>query len=432
MSEKDKPLLEAEAGEEIDKEISKIDTRFTNQFVQYLGTDRPVMKTIKEVRDTLADIEKATGVKPALIYISFIPKILKSDVLPEQNPTPQDDDILELIMVTGKGVPIRKVMNVTRSQVLATSKLFTSYVTNPGSAKNYIAPSKQLYNWLIAPLNFKLQARRINNLVFITDAGLRSMPTAALYDGQKYLIENYSISLMPSFSLTDTKYVDIKKAEVLGMGASQFMNLDPLPSVPSELTTITRKLWFGRTFLNETFTFRNLKAQRRQKAFGIVHLATHGEFKSGATGNSYIQLWDSQLQMNQMRQLGWNNPPVELVVLSACRTALGDEDAEFGFAGFAVQSGAKSALASLWYVSDEGTFGLMTQFYEKLKQAPIKAEALRRAQVAMLKGEVRLEMGRLRTARSDVPLPEVLAELGDKKLTHPFFWSAFTMIGNPW
>jgi len=74
----------------------------------------------------------------------------------------------------------------------------------------------------------------------------------------------------------------------------------------------------------------------------------------------------------------------------------------------------------------------MTQFYEKLKVAPIKAEALRRAQVAMLQGQVRLEMGKLRTARGDVPLPPVLVELGDKKLTHPFFWSAFTMIGNPW
>ncbi|MCC5640809.1 CHAT domain-containing protein [Nostoc sp. CHAB 5844] len=432
ISEKDKFFLEAEADADIDKAISKLDARFTNQFVQYLGTGRPVMKTLQETRDTLVNIEAATGVKPALIYISFIPKTLKGDVLPEQNLTPQDDDILELLMVTGKGVPIRKVMNITRAQVLAVSKAFSIYVTNPGSARNYIAPSKQLYNWLIAPLNFKLQARRINNLVLITDTGLRSMPIAALYDGQQYLVENYSVSLMPSFSLTDTKYVDIKKAEVLGMGASQFMDLDPLPSVPSELTTITRKLWSGRAFLNEAFTLNNLKAQRQQKAFGIVHLATHGEFNSGAVGNSYIQLWDSQLQMNQMRQLGWNNPPVELVVLSACRTALGNENAEFGFAGFAVQSGAKSALASLWSVSDEGTLGLMTQFYEKLKIAPTKAEALRRAQVAMLKGQVRLERGRLRTARGDVPLPPVLLELGDKKLTHPFFWSAFTMIGNPW
>jgi CHAT domain-containing protein len=259
------------------------------------------------------------------------------------------------------------------------------------------------------------------------------MPIAALYDGQKYLVESYSVGLMPSLSLTDTKYVDIKQAEVLGMGASQFTDQDPLPAVPTELNTITQKLWPGKSFLNQGFTLENLKAQRRERPFGIVHLATHGEFRPGAPGNSYIQLWgDSQLKMDQMRQLGWNKPPVELVVLSACRTALGNEEAELGFAGFAVQAGAKSALASLWYVSDEGTFGLMTEFYEQLRKAPIKAEALRRAQVGMLKGDVRLEGGKLKTAGSDFVLPPVLSKLGDKNLNHPYFWSAFTMIGNPW
>ncbi|WP_245894902.1 CHAT domain-containing protein [Nostoc cycadae] len=426
--EKNQSSLDAET----DKDIFKIDARFTNQFARYLGTGTPPIKGIKEASEILVNIENATGVKPALIYVSFIPKTLKRDVLPEQKLTPQDDDVLELLVVTGKGEPIRKVVNVTRSQVLAMSKQFTNNVTQATLLNSYLTPATKLYNWLIAPLKYNLQARQINNLVFIVDAGLRTMPIAALYDGKQYLIENYSVGLMPSLSLTDTQYIDIKKSEVLGMGASQFMNQDPLPSVPSELTTITQKLWPGRVFLNEAFTLTNLKAQRQQKAFGIVHLATHGEFNSGAPNNSYIQLWDTQLRMDQIRQLGWNNPPVELVVLSACRTALGNEDAELGFAGFAVQAGTKSALASLWYVSDEGTLGLMTQFYEKLKQAPIKAEALRRAQVAMLKGQVRIEMGRLRTARGDVALPPVLLELGDRKLTHPYFWAAFTMIGNPW
>ncbi len=133
-----------------------------------------------------------------------------------------------------------------------------------------------------------------------------------------------------------------------------------------------------------------------------------------------------------MRELGWNNPPVELVVLSACRTALGDEQAELGFAGFAVQAGAKSTLASLWYVSDEGTLGLMSEFYEQLKISPIKAEALRRTQLAMLKGQVEFKNGKLTISRGDVNLPPVLRRLGNKALQHPYFWSAFTLIGNPW
>jgi CHAT domain-containing protein len=105
---------------------------------------------------------------------------------------------------------------------------------------------------------------------------------------------------------------------------------------------------------------------------------------------------------------------------------------ELGFTGLAVQAGVKSAMGSLWYVSDEGTLGLMTQFYEQLKSAPIKSEALRLAQLAMLKGETRLQGGNLVTSGGSIPLPPELVKLGDKDLTHPYYWSAFTMIGNPW
>jgi CHAT domain-containing protein len=120
------------------------------------------------------------------------------------------------------------------------------------------------------------------------------------------------------------------------------------------------------------------------------------------------------------------------VVLSACRTALGDEEAELGFSGFAVQAGSKSALASLWYVSDEGTLGLMSEFYQRLKTAPIKSEALRQVQIAMIKGEVRLSGGKLITSQRKIDLPPILQQLGDRELQHPYFWAAFTMIGNPW
>jgi CHAT domain-containing protein len=133
-----------------------------------------------------------------------------------------------------------------------------------------------------------------------------------------------------------------------------------------------------------------------------------------------------------MRQLRWNDPPVDLLVLSACQTAIGDKDAELGFAGLAVQAGVKSVLASLWSVSDEGTLGLMTEFYRDLKTAPIKAEALRQAQLAMLKGQVRLEAGQLHSLRGSISLPPALAALENENLSHPYYWAAFTVIGSPW
>ncbi|NET60997.1 MAG: CHAT domain-containing protein, partial [Symploca sp. SIO2E6] len=260
----------------------------------------------------------------------------------------------------------------------------------------------------------------------------RSLPMAALHDGTSFLVEKYSVGLMPSLSLTDTRYVNVKDLEVLGMGANTFTDQEPLPAVPLELDLITSQLWSGKSFLNKDFTIDNLKKIRSSTPFGIVHLATHGQFLPGKLNNSYIQFGKRKLGLDQLRELGLNKPPVELLVLSACRTALGDEDAELGFAGLAVQAGVKSALGSLWYVSDEGTMGLMTSFYEQLKTAPIKAEAIRQAQLAMLRGEVRLEGGQLITANRSYPLLPELQQLGDRELSHPYYWSAFTMIGNPW
>ncbi len=286
----------------------------------------------------------------------------------------------------------------------------------------------------MAPLEADLKAQGIDTLVFSMDAGLRTLPLAALHDGSQFLVEKYSIALIPSVNLTDTNYESVKNAEVLAMGASQFTNNQPLLAVPAELNAIASE-WKGESFLNQTFTLNNLRSQRRAQAYRIIHLATHGEFKSGAPSNSYIQLSDTRLTLDRVRELGWNQPPkVELLVLSACKTAVGDNGVELGFAGLAVQAGVKSVLASLWYVSDEGTLGLMAEFYHHLKVAPIKAEALRQAQIAMIKGQVRIENGRLilSNLNKELELPPELAKLTYKNLSHPYYWSAFTMIGSPW
>jgi CHAT domain-containing protein len=180
-------------------------------------------------------------------------------------------------------------------------------------------------------------------------------------------------------------------------------DLPPLPAVPNEIKTIV-ELRGGEALLNEQVTLDNLKTQSQN--FSIIHLATHGEFQ-GELSNSYIVLWDQFLRLNQVHELGWykQTPPIELLVLSGSRSAAGNDQVELGFAGFAVQAGVKSVLASLWYVSDEGPYQLMTNFYQQLKTAPIKAEALRQAQLEMIKGD---------------------------EFFHPYYWSAFTMIGSPW
>ena len=117
---------------------------------------------------------------------------------------------------------------------------------------------------------------------------------------------------------------------------------------------------------------------------------------------------------------------------NSCQTALGNREAELGFAGFSVLAGAKSALASLWNVNDEATAGLMAEFYRQLQVTPIKAEALRQAQLAMIHGQVSIDGSQLRWQSGQAQLPAILARQGSQELSHPFFWAAFTLVGSPW
>jgi len=416
-----------------DPGVADIEAGLISKYEKHLGSGL-AGKNLQEACEVLRTIAAETGVKPAIIYATFIPASINSQATPNQ--TPQDSDQLELVLVTTKSNPVRKRIPIaTRAEMTKLASEFRQRVSDPSYGsdpddKTYQKNAQQLYQLMIAPIEQELKAQDIDNLSFILDTGLRKMPIAALQDDKGvFLVEKYSVGLMPSLNLTDTRYVDIKKTKLLAMGQSEFTE-KPLPAVPVELSNITNNFSSNSPLLNQNFTLNNLKSQRDATPFGIIHLATHGKFEAGDASNSYIQLWDEKLQLDQLRRLGWNNPPVEMLVLSACYMAVGDEEAELGFAGVAARTGVKSAVASLWAVSDEGTLGLMTEFYNQLKTAPIKAEALRQAQIAMLKGQVYLENGKLRWLGGEVPVPPELTK--NQKLSHPYYWSAFTMIGNPW
>ncbi|MBC7882158.1 MAG: CHAT domain-containing protein, partial [Anaerolineae bacterium] len=399
---------------------ANIEQSRTAEFVNYFGPSLPDNKlSTAEIQSILRRLARETGKKPAILYIDAFAKRT------------------ELVLVTPDGEPILRIVpDAPREAVLAKVREFRNEVLAPNkrNSNSFLAASRQLYQWLITPVEGDLREQKIDTLVFSLDRGLRHVPLAALNDGKQYLVEKYGLSLIPSINLVDTRYGDVKKAQVLAMGASSFDDDNPLPAVPLELSAVVREVGGGRFFLNKEFTLANLKSQRLEKPFGIIHLATHADFNPGPASASFIKLSDTRLGLDrrELQALRWNDPPVELLVLSACRTAIGDENAELGFAGLAVGAGVKTAIASLWYASDEGTLALMTGFYEQLKNAPIKAEALRAAQIDMILGRVRIEKGQLITPQLKTALPDELKNLGNVILTHPYYWSGFTMIGSPW
>jgi CHAT domain-containing protein len=401
---------------DINSAVMHVELGWKQQYEEYVQGKLPSNRVIEviEIREILKKISQQNGAKSALIYAI---------------PTPNH---LELILVTPGKAPIHKRIPQAKKEVLVNlvSK-FRTDIVNPNSQRSeYLSSGKQVYDLLIAPLESELQAQGINNLIFCLGGGLRTVPLAAISDGKKFLIEKYSLGIIPAFNLLDFQLTNITKTQVLAMGASQFKNKEPLPAVPVELSSITSDKWQGKSFLNQEFTLANLKKQRAISSFGIVHFATHAEFSPGSVKKSYIQFWDTQVSLDQIKSLDLNNPKVQLLVLSACRTALGNPQAELGFAGLAVQSGASSAIASLWTIDDGGTLALMTQFYQQLKANPIKSAALQKTQIAMLKQQVTLKNNP--AIRGSSSLPANVANLDNRELSHPYYWAGFTLIGNPW
>lgn len=393
----------------------------SQEFAHQLGIQLDTAYTSgKSIQDSLKQIAKQTGKNPAIIYVVSRP------------------EHLELVLVTAGRAPLFKRVTDANAAVLRqqVQKLIGAVSHSPDSttANNYLNPARQLYQWLIAPLEAELQQQNIDSLAFSLDPGMRSLPLSALYDGSQFLVQKYSIGLIPSLNLTDTRYQNVQNSTILAMGASEFKDpqVVPLPAVPLELSAISQD-WQSHAFLNHDFTLENLKTQRAKGEFSIVHLATHGSFDPATPSNSYIQLWDGKLHFEQLRELG--KQKLELLVLSACETAFGSADAELGFAGLAVQSGVKSVLASLWQVDDAGTLGLMSEFYRQLRSqdVTVKAEALRQAQIAMIEGDLRVEGGKLRSVSrgADVPLPQTENQ-ASVTLSHPYYWASFTMIGSLW
>lgn len=408
------------------------------EFCNHLKLERcGKVPTPEQIVQVLNQTWQQTGQKTAVIYVSSQQEQIETlTIFPSaSNATKQSlsndkiaSSISRLQVPEASKLLVREAVKKLRQDVTNIRRVSPAYLD----------PAQQLYQWIIAPLETELKTREIDTLVFSLDSGLRLIPISALHDGEQFLIEKYSISIIPSFGLTDTGYFDVRKRQLLAMGATEFRDQNALPAVELELQAIAETPWQSEIFFDSEFTVENFMRENRTNQFGIIHLATHGEFKSGDIENSYIQFADRRINLLELRQLakslGWTDgdrPLIELLVLSACQTAVGDEKAELGFAGLAIQVGVKSALASVWRVNDLGTLALMGEYYQQLTQTPIKVQALRQAQLNLLRGETRISEGTLQFANgSRIPLPPALQSQTDLNLSHPFFWSSFIAIGN--
>jgi CHAT domain-containing protein len=275
-------------------------------------------------------------------------------------------------------------------------------------ASDHLPLAQQVYDWLIRPIEAQIESADVDVLVFVLDGALRNIPMGVLHDGDNYLIEKHAIALIPGLQLLEPRPLAERQVQALIAGLSEARDeFSALPNVAQEVAAIQTQVP-GEVLLNERFSKGNFSGQLTGSPFPVVHLATHGQFSSDPE-QTFVLAWDDRIRATELGALLQQGEltreaAIELLVLSACETAAGDERAALGLAGVAVRSGARSTLATLWLVDDRGTSVLMENFYRQLTATQqTKAEVLRQAQLALLQSE---------------------------DYRHPYFWAPFVLVGN--
>jgi len=282
--------------------------------------------------------------------------------------------------------------------------------------------AENIYDAIIIPIEKYLTEQKIKTLVFIQDGFLRDVPMAALYDKNesKYLIEKYAVATTSSLQLTDLKPLSSQVNRALVLALSQESKIDnkvfpELAYFPIEYGAIKKIFPESKKLENEEFAIQNLKREIQEKTYPIIHIATHAQFGIIPEDTFLVIGNNEKLTIDKLeailRQSGNISNAVELLTLTACETATGDDRATLGLAGVALQAGTKSALASLWPVDDDSTANLIAEFYDKLRNSGMsKAQALQAAQLKLISAK---------------QIPEI-----NDKYDHPYYWSAFILIGN--
>ncbi|MBD2108811.1 CHAT domain-containing protein [Nodosilinea sp. FACHB-13] len=397
--------------------------------------DRPeVQAAIAQLRDTTngqtIEIDHFNTLQSSLINLDTNAVLLYPLILPDR---------LELILITPYGAPIRRPVLVSATDLNRTIAELGQALQNPHL--DATAPAQQLYRWLIADLENDLTAAQAETILYAPNGALRYIPLASLHDGQQWLAERFAVSHITAASLVNFTARPSYHPDRLKLLAAACVQCNfelngfrfaDLPSAGVEVKTLAAQIPNTELRLNTNFSASALRTLMGD--YPIVHLATHAKFVPGRASESFIVTGDgSAVSLRDIAS--WNLPNTDLVVLSACETAVGETQLGSGveILGFGYQmqtAGAKAAIASLWQVSDGGTQVLMNAFYTGLQAGYTKAEALQLAQQTLIDGDFTIARTgdradiNLVTARSD--LPRAVSD----NLSHPYYWAPFILIGN--
>jgi filamentous hemagglutinin family protein len=351
---------------------------------------------------------------------------------------------LTAILLTAQGEPISRSTKVARADLDGWIKGFQRQLSRrsplPDPTRD---PGEPLAKALISPLLPLLRAQGVTALLLEVDRGLQAVPYSALPVEGRPLGDLFALTITPSLGLIELDPGQrAYQGQMLLAGASQFSNgLAPLPMVRQELQALAQE-HPSQLLLDDSFTPTALIDQALGSNVNQLHIATHANFLPGQTGVLYTP--NTTLSLADLgRRLRSRNSsyPLDLISMSACLTALGDEQSELGFVGMALQAGARSGLGTLWEVDDTATAAFFIELYRFLKVGLTKDQALQATQQAFRLGQVRLQGDRLvgpdpRTGQAESVLVAGLSRqeqiLFAQGLNHPYYWAGMILTGSPW
>ena len=352
------------------------------------------------------------------------------------------DDRVAILLATPNAVVARE-SKIKREDLYAQIRGFRKTLINPG--QDPLPPAQGLYQLLIAPIADDLRQAGAKTVMLDLDDMLRYLPFAALHDGKNYLIENLSIVMVTEAVRDKLGKAPKSDWSIWGLGTTKAgPGYEALPYANVELNGITgqKGILAGKVLLDGAFTEKSLRDGLDQ-SYPIIHVASHFQFTPGSMDDSFLLLGDgSHLSLAQIKtKLDFNS--VELLTLSACETAMGDDSTSQhgveveGLGAIAQQAGAKAVLATLWPVADASTAALMRALYQAHKVDHLdKADALRQAQLALLHGTVAADdagsaaRGLARTSSSAARASGNFKVNPAAPYAHPFFWAPFILMGN--
>jgi CHAT domain-containing protein/tetratricopeptide (TPR) repeat protein len=391
-------IPETQRNKQLTSALETIDSLRLAELQNYLSNDCVITPT--QIQKVERLIDKNTAVISSLIL----------------------EDRISLLVSLPDGKTHIYEITENRDRVIETVKGFARKIQKDVLAKDsYDREDYQnLYDWIFRPLEAYLDPARIKTLVFVQDGVFRTIPIAALYDGKQFLIEKYAIAITPTISLATRDRADSRQEKALVLSVSEASQIGEeefiaLPNVKSEVEKVKLQLPQSTLLQDASFSKNNLEKEAKETAYPIVHIASHAKF-GVVPEETFILIGNNDKLTIQelekvLRNFKGGASSVELLTISACETAVGNERAALGLAGVAIQTGVKSALASLWQVSDRSTYELISEFYTNLIERKMtKAESLRQAQIKLIK-----------TKQED--------RINDD-FDNPFFWSAFVLIGD--